>query len=84
MIDSAAKETSKWGDGLPSFIFLRMQSLNMKPTMRGLAAVSGVPAITLHRNFHGERAMQFETAKKLAKALKVSLDELALHSLVVE
>lgn len=81
--DNTAKKASGWGDGLPPYVFNRMAALGMKPTLRQLALLSGVTTITLYRNFHGERAMHWETAKKLAVALQVGLDELAAHELTV-
>ncbi|MBS2008228.1 MAG: helix-turn-helix transcriptional regulator [Cyanobacteria bacterium SZAS TMP-1] len=84
MMDNTARKASGWGDGLPVFVRSRMESLDMRPSLRQLAALSGVPPMTLQRNFHGDRVMSFETAKKLAAALQVSLDTLAEQSLQVE
>lgn len=81
MVDNTAKTTTSWGATLPPYIHARMEDLTLKPSVRKLASLSGVPAMTLHRNFSGERAMTFETAKKIAAALQVTLDELGRNSL---
>lgn len=80
----SARKASGWGDGLPAYVKCRMEDLDVKPTLRTLAKMSEVTAITLFRNFRGERPMHLETAKRLSKALQVSLDELASQNLIVE
>lgn len=83
VIDSTARKASGWGDGLPVFVRMRLETLGVRASLRQLAVLAGVTPITLYRNFHGERAMHFDTAKKLAVALQVSLDELAAQDLTV-
>jgi hypothetical protein len=79
MTESAARKASGWGAGLPPFVHRRMTDLEMRPSLRTLAAKSGISAIVLHDNFSGERDMKLKTAIKLAVALDVSLDELAAN-----
>lgn len=61
---------------LPGFIYDRMIYLNLSPTLTQLAEITGLQIRTLQRNLKGERAIKLSTAKQLADALDITVDDL--------
>jgi len=61
---------------LPPFIIEQMEAQDIQPTLRQLALSSGVKLVTLQENLKGTAAMRLSNAKKLADALKCSVDDL--------
>lgn len=83
-VHSAGRSIPGPDANLPHFIYERMIHLNLNPTLTQLAELTGLQIRTLQRNLKGERAFKLSTAKQLADALDITIDDLvkAMPSIV--
>jgi hypothetical protein len=77
MVGNLAKNSP--GVSMPDFIRVRMELMGYRASYRQLSLLTGVPAMTLQRNFTGRRDTRLATALEVARVLNSTVEELAIH-----